>query len=836
MHIFSRAFFLPLAFTSLTALTLGLGGCTTTANQQVNVAVGSPTENNSSPLSSGQNASLFRALGGAGLNPTVALFCNNENVAGDRGYARQVARTYRAYLNQLLSETTGGNGSQTGSVYGIDPLTGVPVQFPTPGSTTSPEATPMPNPFPTAQDDISIVEKTSFNGKVFDSTNAPLDGATVTARSLNTAISYEVETTTSKGTFAFNNAPAGVQIEIIVSRPGYAQMRRVEVLKSNKQGDPNANRYDFGTGDGSNSSFGTEFNALTDEPLVTQILPGRNASGISPETPVVLTFSEPVDRATVESNFALCIQPAGTAELQVVYSLADFTANWSSDDSQVTFTPKPDVKLNSGERYAIGFKAGDGVIKDKSGIARTQDHFKLTDGRYEPGSYFTVEGEFNAQQFKAQQATFQPLPPPAKVRDSFYFSYDDSASTASVELFKHAMSNNQLPNPAWSKTWEFLNYEHFDQLEQESLGLFKASMGLWKYPHLQNPYLDTYEVGIHLSAPYKCKATRQQMVLTVLLDISTSMQDPASSFSQDGSEIPSKQMLAIEGLKAMTAQLKAGDQVNLILFNNKAKTVLDSFKVGQDPEALFARALDEIKLEGGTNLQSALGAAYDLAEKQYDTRKMNRILFITDAQATEGNVDMGLVRAASATDNGRPIYLSGLGMGFSHDSERMNRITEEGHGAYYSVNTLTDMQEAMGDRFIPLMDVIARNVRFQIEFPGFMRHNKSASEELSANPSQVQPTNFSANTSQFFWEQFLSNKTDFTGNEKVVLTITYEDPRSRQQKTERLEKTLAEILDKDLQNIKAAHMVSLTTALVRREVSATEVREELTRLLPDVGR
>lgn len=175
-------------------------------------------------------------------------------------------------------------------------------------------------------------------------------------------------------------------------------------------------------------------------------------------------------------------------------------------------------------------------------------------------------------------------------------------------------------------------------------------------------------------------------------------------------------------------------------------------------------------------------------------------------------------------------------MGFSHDSERMNRITEEGHGAYYSINTLTDMQEAMGDRFIPLMDVIARNVRFQIEFPGFMRHNKSASEELSANPSQVQPTNFSANTSQFFWEQFLSNKTDFTGNEKVVLTITYEDPRSRQQKTERLEKTLAEILDKDLQNIKAAHMVSLTTALVRREVSATEVREELTRLLPDVGR
>ena len=70
----------------------------------------------------------------------------------------------------------------------------------------------------------------------------------------------------------------------------------------------------------------------------------------------------------------------------------------------------------------------------------------------------------------------------------------------------------------------------------------------------------------------------------------------------------------------------------------------------------------------------------------------------------------------------------------------------------------------------------------------------------------------------------------------MVLTITYEDPRTRQQKTERLEKSLAEILDKDLQNLKAAHLVGLTTALVRREVSAAEVRQELDQLLPDVGR
>ena len=40
---------------------------------------------------------------------------------------------------------------------------------------------------------------------------------------------------------------AEVEVTSAETRPGYTTRRRVEVLKSNDQGDPNANRYDFGT-------------------------------------------------------------------------------------------------------------------------------------------------------------------------------------------------------------------------------------------------------------------------------------------------------------------------------------------------------------------------------------------------------------------------------------------------------------------------------------------------------------------------------------------------------------------------------------------------------------
>ncbi len=192
--------------------------------------------------------------------------------------------------------------------------TAEPTVAPTAEPTVDPSATPTPvasATLPPNSDDISVVEKTTFNGKVYDDTNAPLDGVKVMAKSLNSSVAYEVETTTAGGTFAFNNAPAGIQLEITASRPGYTTRRRVEVLKSNKQGDPDANRYDFGTDDSGNS-FGTEFNALSDRPEVTNVTPGRNASGISPTTSFVLKFSEPMDRQTVVDAFE--VRAFGTNE------------------------------------------------------------------------------------------------------------------------------------------------------------------------------------------------------------------------------------------------------------------------------------------------------------------------------------------------------------------------------------------------------------------------------------------------------------------------------------------------------------------------------------------
>ena len=293
--------------------------------------------------------------------------------------------------------------------------TATPAASPTPVSSVDPNASATPTPLPTVQGDVSIIERTTFNGKVYDDTNAPLDGVTVTAKSLNSSVVYEVQTTTAGGTYAFNNAPAGVQLEIIASRPGYTTRRRVEVLKSNKQGDPNANRYDFGTT--GSSSFGTAFNALSDRPEVTLVTPGRNASGINPGTSFVLKFSEPMDRQTVVDAFEIrafgtdeelsvdngTTFTAGTASNGVftndgdlIWDKAAFNASWNSDDTEVTMTFKEeralptDTDSDNVPDYSVSFKAGNAGLKDKSGITRDEKHFKLTEGRFEEYYKFSI--------------------------------------------------------------------------------------------------------------------------------------------------------------------------------------------------------------------------------------------------------------------------------------------------------------------------------------------------------------------------------------------------------------------------------------------------------------
>jgi Mg-chelatase subunit ChlD len=557
--------------------------------------------------------------------------------------------------------------------------------------------------------DISVIEKSTFNGKILDATGQAIAGAKVVARSLNPSVPYQAEMETAGGVYAFNNAPSGVQIEITVILPDQTTLSRVEVIKSNKQGDPNANQFNLQIG----------------------VTPAASGSPAPTPTPVPTPTPIPLLEPTPYPS------------------------------PQPTATPAPVV-----------------------------------------------------------------TPPPLADSDFFYFSYDDSASTAGVALSKEALKLQQLPDPSLLRPWEFLNAAHFEHEAQVSLGLFKVSMGLWKYPTLGAQGMDTYEFGAHVSSPVISQNQRRNLVLTVVLDVSGSMDEAAHP--KNGL---SKFSLARSTLLALKANLKSGDIVNLVTFSDGAEVRFENYQLVTS-ELNFEQTVLNLSTEGGTDLESGMKLAYNLARKYYDSQKINRVLMLTDAFANAGDTDVNRVSYHTRMNNAEGIYFSGLGYGHDFNEAFLNQLTEAGKGAYFSMIHPGDVERAMGDRFMGLINVAARDVRFRLEFPKALKRSFSAAEQSSQQAEKVQATNFSYNTSQFFLEQMQASGDSALMQQKIRLLISYTDPLTSQPKVEWTEKTLAELLGKDLENIKDAHLITLLLRFLKGEVNKEQVNQELAVLGP----
>jgi len=111
---------------------------------------------------------------------------------------------------------------------------------------------------------------------------------------------------------------------------------------------------------------------------------------------------------------------------------------------------------------------------------------------------------------------------------SFFFSYDESASTASRDLALTALANGRKPDPELGRPYEFLNAEKIGASIGEPVGPFNVTMGLLQsmngeIPQTSSSELSVYGLGVNISGPTQTMEERRNVVLTVLLDISGSM-------------------------------------------------------------------------------------------------------------------------------------------------------------------------------------------------------------------------------------------------------------------------------------------------------------------------
>ncbi|MCA9650036.1 MAG: VWA domain-containing protein [Myxococcales bacterium] len=172
-----------------------------------------------------------------------------------------------------------------------------------------------------------------------------------------------------------------------------------------------------------------------------------------------------------------------------------------------------------------------------------------------------------------------------------------------------------------------------------------------------------------------------------------------------------------EGLYRMLDDLGPDDRVSLIAFDDQASMVVQSVG-GDDPELTLG--IGSLRAGGRTNIYDGLRMAYETVEAHADPERQNRVILLSDGEATTGITSSARLVEMSTAYNSEGYSLSTIGMGESFDPELMRNLAEKGAGAFYFLEDPAAVQEVFEEEVNTFLVPLARDVRVSLTVdPGY---------------------------------------------------------------------------------------------------------------------
>jgi Ca-activated chloride channel family protein len=363
-----------------------------------------------------------------------------------------------------------------------------------------------------------------------------------------------------------------------------------------------------------------------------------------------------------------------------------------------------------------------------------------------------------------------------------YVSNDDSMSLSSAQRVAFAVENFEPLMPGDVRPHELLNW---------AFGNLNASTDSNRDFAVQGDVLSRSEDGLHTMAiavhgRRVGRSGRRNAALTLVVDQSGSMKrDNRMDFVR-------------RGMLRMVRELKQGDIINLVTFDNKVCPRVTNFVVGRDDAEILAREVLRIRPRGATNIHAALEKGYALADASYQPAYSNRVLLVTDALANRGITDARTMAMVTDFYDARRIRLSGVGVGKEFNDNLLDTLTEKGRGAYVFLGSEQVVDQVFGDRFVSLVETIANDVHFRLHLPATLRVQRFHGEEASTEKSEVQAVHFFADTSQVLMVDVEAWQGQLRPVDDVMLEIEYQEPETGEVRVEEHVVHLSEAIDSGL--------------------------------------
>ena len=278
------------------------------------------------------------------------------------------------------------------------------------------------------------------------------------------------------------------------------------------------------------------------------------------------------------------------------------------------------------------------------------------------------------------------------------FSID--IDTASYGLVRSYLQQGDAPPRDGVRIEELLNYFDYDYPPPASREeAFKPFIALAPSPWAKGKTL----LHIGLQGYAEPPRTRPALNLVLLLDVSGSMDQP------------NKLPLVKQSIKTLADQLNAKDRIAIAVYAGAAGTVLEP--TPGDQKAKILAALDGLRAGGSTAGGAGLALAYNLAERNFDTASVNRVLIATDGDFNVGITSDQRLEDFVAAKRETGIYLTVLGFGRgNYNDALMQTLAQKGNGNAAYIDTLAEARKVLHDEIAASLFPIADDVKIQIEF------------------------------------------------------------------------------------------------------------------------
>lgn len=312
-------------------------------------------------------------------------------------------------------------------------------------------------------------------------------------------------------------------------------------------------------------------------------------------------------------------------------------------------------------------------------------------GVYVPTPSYT---EFNSEEYaKTEENKFhKPSENPLST-----FSIDvDGASYSNV---KRIIQDGSLPPSDAVRIEELINYFDYNYTDPGSDSAFSINTSIARAPW--NPAHYILQIGLKGSTPPKDELVDQNLVF--LIDVSGSMNSP------------DKLDLVKKGMKLLVDQLKAEDNIAIVVYSGRSEVVLES--TPGDEKKKIISVIDKLRASGSTAGSDGIQNAYRIAEEQYSPSMNNRVILATDGDFNVGITDQDELKDFITEKKESGVYLTVLGVGIGNLKDyRLELLANKGNGNYYYIDNLLEAKKVFVTDLTSTLYTIANDVKIQVEF------------------------------------------------------------------------------------------------------------------------